>query len=255
MKNTPDREKATLFCGQLTIELFCQGEQHTAYHIAQGNHDQIEKALSGEAGEGAGYRPVVHIRNGVLGATENENRNAQENGKIFAQLMRVLGVAVDGQVNKDVANAGQQENAPQTGGQLCIHHGLGGDVDSGVGAAETGEVLDEGQKTGAHQVANPDHCKGDQVAGLVVKEIAGLSGEQIIAPGADGKQADAKQNRAHNIRAGKGILDPEEYGAAQADADARKYGVDKGSQIFFHNEPSFFLDVGNTAQRKNAVMR
>ena len=54
---------------------------------------------------------------------------------------------------------------------------------------------------------------------------------------------------------GFGILDPEEYGAAQADADARKYGVDKGSQIFFHNEPSFFLDVGNTAQQKNAVMR
>ena len=105
VKNTPDREKTTLFCGQLTIELFCQGEQHTAYHIAQGNHDQIEKALSGEAGEGAGYRPVVHIRNGVLGATENENRNAQENGKIFAQLMRVLGVAVDGQIDEDVADA------------------------------------------------------------------------------------------------------------------------------------------------------
>ena len=70
VKNTPDREKATLFCGQLTIELFCQGEQYTAYHIAQGNHEQIEKALSGEAGEGAGYRPVVHIRNGVLGAAE-----------------------------------------------------------------------------------------------------------------------------------------------------------------------------------------
>lgn len=34
VKNTPDREKTTLFCGQLTIELFCQGEQHTAYHIA-----------------------------------------------------------------------------------------------------------------------------------------------------------------------------------------------------------------------------
>lgn len=34
VKNTPDREKATLFCGQLTIELFCQGEQYTAYHIA-----------------------------------------------------------------------------------------------------------------------------------------------------------------------------------------------------------------------------
>ena len=149
--------------------------------------------------------------------------------------MGILGVAVDGQIDEDVADAGQKENRAETGGHFSLYHGPCGDVDARLCAADGGEILHQRKEAGAHQIAQPDHQQGDEVVGLVVKEIAGLAGEQVIASGADGKQTDGEQQRPHDVGPHKQVLHPQEYRAAQTDADARQNGIDKGSKMFFHN--------------------
>ena len=96
--------------------------------------------------------------------------------------------------------------------------------------ANTGQPLDDRQQTGTAQVAQPDNEKKEEVGRLVflLQQVTGLTGEQIIAPGTDGHEANGEEKGASHVAAGKGVFQAQEDGAAQGDADASEQGREKG---------------------------
>lgn len=69
----------------------------------------------------------------------------------------------------------------------------------------------------------------------MVKQIAGAPGEQCISPGADGEQADGKEECPHHVAAGEGVLQPQEDRAAQTDAETCQNRIQKKAPNAFHD--------------------
>ena len=156
--------------------------------------------------ENTGNAPVIHVCHAMLRAANDKDRNAQEDSQVLANLVGIAGVAVGCDKDTDVANDAQQEEAEQRRVHLGRHQLRGGDIDPCVHAANDGQPLYAGDQHAASQVAHPNGEHIQQIAGPVVKNVTDLTGVQEIPSGADGEQAQGKQNRAHHIPAGEGVL-------------------------------------------------
>lgn len=196
-----------LFAVQALLPLLPQAEEQAAGHVPQGDHHQPLQGLARGLIEDPGDRPVIHVRHAVLHAADDEHRDPQEDGQVLAQLVGVVGIAVHRREDAHVAQEAQQEETQQGGVHLGGHQGVGGDVDPRLRPADAGDPLHAADEHGANQVARPDDEQVDEVARPgVIEEIAGLAGEQVVSPGADGEKADGKEEGPHHIAAGKGVL-------------------------------------------------
>ena len=101
-------------------------------------------------------------------------------------------------------------------------------------------MLNTCEEHAAQKVANPNEAEPAEVFGLVVKNVACLAGEKIVASGADGEEADSKEQSPYNITAGKGILQTKENGSAKTDGNTGKNGEKKIFGEFFHFSFLFF---------------
>lgn len=134
--------------------------------------------------------------------------------------MGIVLIAVYGNEDEDVAQDAQDKQ-PQVGGRhLALHQTGGNCLDAGL-AGHAGQAFQPGQEHYAQEVSHPDEHQVPQVGGqAVVKEVTGLAGKQGVPSGADGEQANGKQQGPHHIAPWKGVLEFEKYRAAQADAKA-----------------------------------
>lgn len=132
----------------------------------------------------------------MLGAGQDEDRDAEDQGQVLADLVGVGLIAVHRDVDQHVAEHAQHEKAAQAVGVLRGDEPLGR---LGVGAGEAGAVHQRRHGQGADQVADPDHHQGAQIGRLVLQDVAGLAREQVEAVGADGEQADGEKHRAQGL--------------------------------------------------------
>ncbi len=209
---------------------FEQGKENPARQIACRYDREAEHGLRGACDKCARNPPVVHVRHAVLGAAEDEARNPHEEGRILADLMRVLGIAVDCYENEDVADDAEDEKRNERVSHFRGDHCLSDCVDA-FAPANTGHTFRQGEDAGSYEVARPDQKGVPKVFQIVVENVADLSGEKAVAPGADGEQAHGEKNRPDDVAPREGILEAKENRSAESDAHARQ---NRAHQDFLH---------------------
>ena len=158
---------------------------------------------------------IKHIRNAVLRSAEVEAHHAKEDGGVLCDLMLIILKAVHGDKDKDVAENAQKEEAQDTVFLLdladgsCLFRKAPG----------SGEPQDQGDASRTDQVAGLDDGKGQGVGCVVPEGVADLSGEKMIAPGADDEEAGGEEGGSDHL-----IVHGQEKHSAKADAEAGQNG-------------------------------
>ena len=209
---------------------FEQGKENPARQIACRYDREAEHGLRGACDKCARNPPVVHVRHAVLGAAEDEACHPHEKGHILADLMRVLGIAVDRYENEDVADNAEDEERNERISHLCRDHCLSDGVNA-FAPANPGHAFRQGEDAGPYEVAHPDYEGVPKVVQIVVENVADFSGEEAVAARADGKQAHGEKNRPNDVAASEGILEAKENRSAESDAYACQ---DRAHQDLLH---------------------
>ena len=93
------------------------GEENAADRIAE-RDDQDRKDRP--AGPKTRHPEVEHVSDTVLCSAENEDHHAEEQGEILPEFMRVAFIALNCNIDKDIAENTQQEETEQTVIQLDL---------------------------------------------------------------------------------------------------------------------------------------
>ena len=96
-----------------------QREQHTADGISQRDGKQADDAPSCK---GAAHPEIEHIRYAVLSPAQDEHHYAEDQRQIFAGLVRIVLVSLHRDIDQDIAQDPQEEQACQAVIQLGLTH-------------------------------------------------------------------------------------------------------------------------------------
>ena len=87
------------------------GEENAPDRIAERDDQDREDR---PAGPETRHPEVEHVGNTVLRSAKNEDHHAEEQGEILPKLMRVAFIALNCNIDKDIAENTQQEETEQT---------------------------------------------------------------------------------------------------------------------------------------------
>ena len=97
-----------------------RGEENTSGGIAEGDDQDGKNCPTAPE---TGHPEVEHVGHTVLCPAENEHHHAEEEGEIFAKLMGIAFIPLDGNIDEDVAEDTQQKQTEQTVVQLDLTEG------------------------------------------------------------------------------------------------------------------------------------
>ena len=150
----------------------------------------------------------------MLEAAENEDADAEEQGQIFAQFVRVVGESIDGYEDQEVTEYAQYEKTQISIVDFCFYERR---VHLQSGAFETCS-----EDECSHEVAYPDQDKGPDEGRLLLQAVAHLAGKQVCSVGAYHKQAYNEEKCSGYLVPGK-----DECGTAEGNAYSGEDSADK----------------------------
>jgi len=192
-----------------------KGEDDAAGDVACGDDQQTDHGI--EAPD-ASHGKIEHVCNAVFIAADDEDHDAEKHSQIFANFVGVVFVALHADVDENVAEDAQNEEAQIAVVQLGFAHGRGFFRKGSDAACPDAE----GHQTGTHQVAQPDDRDVPCVVFVILEDVADLSREQVQAEGADAEEAAGEEKGPEDL-----VVEGQEGDATESDAGSSQNGRDK----------------------------
>lgn len=153
----------------------------------------------------------------MLGATKDEDGDAQEQREVFAELVGTLCEAVYCHKDADVADYSQDKERQKRRVHLREDHFSCRNVDAGIFATKAGQSLEARHQHTSAKISEPDDHEKQEVFRLVAEYVAGLAGEEVVASCADDEEADCEEERPDNVSACEGVLKSQKHRSAKTD--------------------------------------